>query len=148
MFAMTLESLVLRGVSVLSGGESVNLRLGTEYANGLQAPTVGHPMPHPMPCPALSALPAGGQPCCSSAAAERFADTFREDKRGRDETGRSRGHAGGVTARKSLSTSTRSAITGTGIRRSSNPARWLVAGKGLKAITPAARLTGSFAGNA
>jgi hypothetical protein len=147
MFVMTLESLVLRGVSVLSGGESVNLRLGTEYANVLQAPTVGHPMPYPMPCPALLADPAGGRPCCSSAAAERFADTFREDKRGRDETGRSHGHAGGVTAWKSLSTSTWGANTGARIRQP-NSARGLVTGEGQKAITPAARLTGSFAGNA
>jgi hypothetical protein len=138
MFVMTLESLVLRGVSVLSGGVSINLRLGTEYANPLQAPTVGHPMPHPMALPVRSADPA----------ADVFADSFREDKREGERTGRSLGHAGGVTACQHLSTSTRRSIPGTRIRRTSSPARWLVSGEGLKAITPTARLTDAVAGNA
>ena len=78
MFVFSLESLVLRGVSVLCGGESVNPRLGTGYGNLLQAPTVCHPMPHPMPLPAPSASSAGWQPCCSAAEADAFADARRQ----------------------------------------------------------------------
>lgn len=61
MFVMTLESLVLRGVSVLCGGETVNPRLGAESDGKLQAPTIGNPMPHSMPVPALDERGRGTQ---------------------------------------------------------------------------------------
>jgi hypothetical protein len=141
MVVMTRESLVLRGVSVLCGGESVNPRLGTGYGTPLQAPTVCHPMPHPMSLPASSASSAGWQPRCSAADADDFAAALREDEREGEETGRSHGHAGGATARKSLSTTTRSQIPGTATRRETSPARGLASGKKPKAITPTARLT-------
>jgi len=128
MAVFTLVSLVLRGVSVRCGGESVNLRLGTEYTAGPQAPTVGHPMPHSMPLPASSANQLNGQPRCPLALADNFADCLREDPSGAQGTGRSLRGAGGASVRQSLSTATRSQITGTRISREASPARWLVAG--------------------
>ena len=82
MAVFTLESLVLRGVSVLCGGKSVNSRLGTEYPAGLLAPTVGHPMPHPMPILARLADQAAWQRCCQTPDTNAFADRSREDERG------------------------------------------------------------------
>jgi hypothetical protein len=50
MFVFSLESLVLRGVSVLCGGKAVNLRLGFSVeANSLQPAAIGNSM-----CPAQS----------------------------------------------------------------------------------------------
>ena len=133
MVVMTLESLVLSGVSVLCGGETVELRLGTEYANRLQAPSIGHPMPHPMPAPAALTERADWQPCCSAAGSD-FADSCREDARGAG-IGRSQGHAGGSIVAKPLSISLRSTA---GFRTSStaSPTRELVPGKLSEARTP------------
>lgn len=51
MAVFTRVSLVLRGVSVLGDGQTVNPRLDTGYAADTQAPTIGHPMPRSMPAP-------------------------------------------------------------------------------------------------
>jgi hypothetical protein len=157
MFVMTLESLVLRGVSVLGGGESVNLRLGSEYA-GLQAPTIGHPMPHSMPIPSPSADRPDWQSFCQPVDADRFADRLREVKDGMGEqrggnpssspgAGRSPRHAGGAFVRKTRSTSTWSRTPGIRTSLTASPTRCLATGNSSKATSRTLGLA-EAAGNA
>jgi hypothetical protein len=140
MAVFTRKTLVLRGVSVLCGGESINLRLGTGYTADRQIPTVGHPMPHPMPVFAPLVNRPDWQCNCQSADANVFTDRLREDESGMQGTGRSPGQAGGAAVRRFLSTSTRSRIPGTRTSVTAGPARGSVPGTGSKATKPTGRL--------
>ncbi len=117
MFVTTLESLVLRGVSVLGGGQTVNPRLDAGSADMLQQPTISHPMPHSMPIRA-----------CEERAMGAPSGSYLRLPPG---TGRSLGHAGGLSKRSSLATSTRSSFTGAWTSQPACPARCLVPGNGL-----------------
>jgi hypothetical protein len=110
MAVMNLESLVLRGVSVLCGGSANNLRLGTGYAGMEQTSTIGRSMQHPSPDQLPQASTAGGRKWQAFyRPAERIepAVADRDVDAGVGGAGQPRGRAGHSVVRHFASSTTR-----------------------------------------